>query len=126
MRKLTTLRPRLSVLRSRISAPTPQVLRRDHDERRDSAQPWRACYKTARWQALRWSILVRDHFTCQRTECRRSESDTSQLVCDHIEPHRGDWERFWKGPFQTLCKRCHDSEKQREEQADRMASRAFD
>lgn len=70
-------------------------------------------YKTARWQKLRWSILVRDLFTCQ--ECKGIEADTSQLVCDHIEPHKGDEAKFWAGPFQTLCKHCHDSLKQREE-----------
>lgn len=72
-------------------------------------------YKTKRWQDLRWSILVRDRFTCQMVGCGKLETDTSQLVCDHIEPHRGDEQRFWSGPFQTLCKRCHDSLKQKEE-----------
>jgi hypothetical protein len=27
---------------------------------------------------------------------------------DHVEPHRGDVNKFWLGPFQSLCKRCHD------------------
>ena len=36
-------------------------------------------------------------------------------ILDHKEPHLGDPERFWKGPFQTLCKPCHDSIKQRHE-----------
>ena len=72
-------------------------------------------YKTARWQKLRWSVLVRDLFTCQM--CARLVPETSQLVCDHVEPHRGDEERFWAGPFQCLCKPCHDSQKQREDRA---------
>lgn len=33
-------------------------------------------------------------------------------ILDHKEPHLGDPDRFWNGPFQTLCKRCHDSTKQ--------------
>jgi len=39
------------------------------------------------------------------------------LVCDHIEPHRGQHERFWHGPFQTLCKPWHDGDRQRIERA---------
>jgi hypothetical protein len=32
-------------------------------------------------------------------------------ICDHVEPHHGDRNKFWSGPFQSLCKRCHDSAK---------------
>lgn len=70
-------------------------------------------YRTARWQRLRWSVLVRDLFTCQY--CWLLISDTSQLVCDHVYPHRGNEDAFWAGPFQCLCKTCHDSTKKREE-----------
>jgi hypothetical protein len=34
------------------------------------------------------------------------------LVCDHIEPHRGDVVKFFAGPFQTLCPDHHDIVKQ--------------
>lgn len=37
------------------------------------------------------------------------------LVCDHIERHGGDVERFFAGPFQTLCPDDHDRRKQAEE-----------
>ena len=70
-------------------------------------------YKTARWQKLRWSVLVRDMFTCQ--SCGKIEHDTSKLHCDHIDPHRGDEAKFWAGPFQTLCANCHNSMKQSQE-----------
>ena len=72
-------------------------------------------YNTARWQKLRWSVLVRDLFTCQY--CARLVSNTSKLVCDHVDPHRGDEAAFWAGPFQCLCKPCHDSRKKREDRA---------
>ncbi|WP_439572622.1 HNH endonuclease [Phreatobacter sp.] len=78
---------------------------------RDEMAPWRRWYKTARWQKLRWSVLVRDNFTCQ-CGCGTVVADTSQLVCDHVRPHRGDPEKFWNGPFQTLWKPHHDSWKQ--------------
>ncbi|MGF7161273.1 putative kinase [Rhodoligotrophos appendicifer] len=96
------------------SQPSRQHKRRRYDRVRDQ-EPSRAWYKTARWQKLRWSILVRDLFTCQKSGCGRVETETSQLVCDHVEPHRGDEALFWNGPFQTLCKACHDRDKQREE-----------
>jgi 5-methylcytosine-specific restriction endonuclease McrA len=32
-------------------------------------------------------------------------------VVDHIEPHRGDVNKFRLGALQSLCKQCHDSEK---------------
>lgn len=86
----------------------------ERDRWRARHQPWRAWYRTARWQRLRWQVLERDLFTCRR--CGRIEADTSRLVCDHVEPHRGDEARFWSGPFQTLCKGCHDQAKQADEQ----------
>jgi 5-methylcytosine-specific restriction endonuclease McrA len=66
-------------------------------------------YTSRRWRRLRWQVLVRDCFRC--AICHHV-NDSSQLVCDHITPHRGDATLFWSGPFQTLCKQCHDSVKQ--------------
>jgi 5-methylcytosine-specific restriction endonuclease McrA len=87
---------------------------------RDAALSWRSWYKTARWQRLRWSVLVRDLFTCQRPGCGVTLSDTSLLVADHKVPHRGDADLFWDDKnLQCLCKACHDREKQREEAAGR-------
>ena len=40
---------------------------------------------------------------------------TPATICDHIVPHKRDQERFWSGPFQSLCKPHHDSTKQRQE-----------
>ena len=86
--------------------------------RRDDTLPWRAWYKTSRWQKLRWSILVRDLFTCQM--CHRIEADTSKLHCDHVDP-KSKATDFWAGPFQTLCAHCHNSIKQSEEKTGRKA-----
>lgn len=89
-------------------------------QRADAGAPWRRWYKTARWQALRLKIFVRDRFTCQMAGCARIEGDTSKLVCDHKTPHRGDERLFWdEANLQTLCKPCHDSLKQAAEQATR-------
>lgn len=83
---------------------------------RDRVHEWRAWYKTQEWRRLRWSVLVRDLFTCQM--CRRVEADTSRLVGDHKVAHRGDRALFFDDAnVWCLCKTCHDSTKQREERA---------
>lgn len=87
---------------------------REHDRARKAANPLRALYGTARWQRLRWQVLARDLFTCRR--CGKVETDTSQLVADHVQPHRGSLDLFWDaGNLQCLCKPCHDRAKQRDE-----------
>jgi hypothetical protein len=118
MGRLKALKPRLSAAPSRLNRATDE---RSLDRRRLADSETRKLYKTARWRELRWSVLVRDQFTCQMRDCGRIEADTSQLVCDHVEPHRGNVEKFWAGPFRTLCKRCHDGQKQKEEVAARAA-----
>lgn len=91
---------------------------RDRFRLRDATQPWRGWYKTARWQRLRWLVLVRDLFTCQMAGCGRIDPDTSKLVADHKAPHRGDERLFWDaGNLQCLCKPCHDRLKQSEERS---------
>ncbi|PRD42164.1 HNH endonuclease [Phyllobacterium phragmitis] len=109
---------KIKVVKPSVRTVAPMLRRAPVDEAdrsrfRDQTQAWRAWYKTARWQKLRMSILVRDRFTCQM--CWLLEPNSSQLVCDHVTPHRGDEELFWSGPFQTLCKPCHDRDKQRME-----------
>lgn len=107
MGRLTALKPRLSAPAPRLAMPAPGdrvAFDRDRDRK-----PWRQWYKTARWQRLRWRVLVRDLFTCQRPGCGRVEADTALLVADHVEPHRGDEALFWaEGNLQCLCKPCHD------------------
>jgi 5-methylcytosine-specific restriction endonuclease McrA len=105
------LKPHLVALQPKLGYSTDE---RQQRQRRMKVEHWQGWYHTRRWAHLRWSVLVRDLFTCQI--CGQLEADTSRLVCDHVEPHRGDAGRFWAGPFQTLCKSCHDSVKQREEQ----------
>ena len=74
--------------------------------------PWRVLYKTARWVTIRLAQLF-DEPLCRM--CAADGRVTIATVCDHVEPHRGDVERFFAGPFQSLCKLCHDSRKQRAE-----------
>jgi len=69
---------------------------------------WKRWYKTSRWQALR-ARQLREEPLCRMCKPAIVEA----RVCDHIEPHRGDPVKFWKGPFQSLCVNCHSSAKQR-------------
>ncbi|HEU4986875.1 MAG TPA: HNH endonuclease signature motif containing protein [Rhizobiaceae bacterium] len=112
MPKLSNLKPSLSTLPPRLGyAPGDEKAR---DKQRAQTQHWRAWYKTARWQKLRWSILVRDLFTCQR--CKRVASGKGEAHVDHIRPHRGNETLFWSADnLQCLCAPCHNSAKQSEE-----------
>lgn len=112
MARLKRLASRLTPVKSRLRAMPHE--RQAFDRKRD-AQPYRQWYKTARWQRLRMSVLVRDMFTCQ-CGCGVVEADTSKLVADHRKPHRGDEALFWDDAnLWTLRKSCHDSWKQRRE-----------
>jgi 5-methylcytosine-specific restriction endonuclease McrA len=114
MGRLTNIKPRIGMLAPRIGHSTDAPVQWRRRIQTEQCYPF---YYTKRWKHLRWSVLVRDCFTCAM--CGRIVADSSQLVCDHVQPHRGDVHRFWSGPFQTLCKPCHDSAKQREEQSRR-------
>ncbi len=85
---------------------------REFEARRSRETETRKLYKTARWQRLRAAQLSASPL------CAICEADgviRPAMVCDHIEPHRGDVERFWAGPFQSLCEGCHNRVKQRQE-----------
>ena len=68
-------------------------------------------YKKAQWEKLRlWQL--RHEPLCRY--CYAEGIVTPATVCDHVEPHKGDSGRFFDtGNIQSLCKRCHDSRKQR-------------
>ena len=74
-------------------------------------------YTLPRWRKIRANQL-RIEPLCRI--CKLNGIDTPATICDHIEPHRGDMYKFWNGQFQSLCKRCHDSEKQRLEKSGKV------
>ena len=85
----------------------------DEDMEWDGSMP----YNTAAWQRLRANQLAL-HPLC--VYCQREGMVVLATVCDHITPHRGDIDLFWDGPFQSLCKHCHDSVKQYEEKGGKV------
>jgi hypothetical protein len=67
---------------------------------------WDKWYSTARWVRIRKHQLL-EHPLCKY--CLERAIVTPTTICDHIEPHPGDVNKFWLGPFPSLCKQCHDS-----------------
>ena len=69
------------------------------------------------WRAARAAFLSQ-HPLC--VYCARQGRTEAASVVDHIKPHNGDPALFWDvANWQPLCKQCHDSIKQREEQTGR-------
>lgn len=114
MSRLTTLAPTIGRLSTSIATATQQPDTRDARRYKDT--PWRRWYGLKRWKDLRWSVLVDALFQCSR--CGKIEGNTALLVADHKTPHRGRAELFWdRNNLACMCKDCHDTIKQREEQA---------
>lgn len=88
--------------------------RRDADIRRTQAKPWRKLYATKRWRQLRIDHFER-HPWC--VICARFGRTRAARILDHVHRHNGDEQKFWAGPFQGLCKPCHDIVKQQQEEA---------
>lgn len=82
------------------------------DYRSAEATAYRKLYKTKLWQLTRSQQLAKEPI-CRM--CEKRGKITAATVCDHIDPHKGNVELFYSGPFQSLCKPCHDSSKQSQE-----------
>ena len=65
------------------------------------------------WRSFR-NRFLKEHPLC--AYCLKQNVVTMATVVDHIIPHRGDADLFWRqGNHQSLCTTCHSSIKQREE-----------
>ncbi|SEC73242.1 HNH endonuclease [Pseudomonas anguilliseptica] len=77
-----------------------------------------------KWQQARAGYL-RKHPLC--VECQSRGRTVAATVVDHKVAHRGDMTVFWdKANWQSLCKHCHDSWKQRMEKSGRGAGCSVD
>lgn len=85
-------------------------MKQQHDDK--ARRPWRAWYSTPEWHAIR-ARQLRTEPNCRM--CAEGSLRTPATTVDHIVRHRGDRRLFFGGPFQSLCKRCHDSTKQQAE-----------
>jgi 5-methylcytosine-specific restriction protein A len=89
-----------------------------YDRQRYANRKTRRLYSLKRWADIRDDQLRRERF-CRM--CRARGELTLATTCDHVEPHNDDEDKFWAGPFQSLCKDDHDRVKQAEEAAARRA-----
>ena len=65
-----------------------------------------------RWAKFRLAFLSANPL-CEY--CKAKDRVEAANICDHDLPHEHDPELFWDNTFTALCKRCHDSTKQRME-----------
>lgn len=109
------------------------------DQRSAEAYVYRAWYNTKRWRVLRADHIAREPLCrmCladgvvnagQLTSTGKPQTDPRRrfLVCDHVEPHRGDEDKFWNGAKQTLCPDHHDITKQQVEARGYVAGSTVD
>lgn len=76
------------------------------DQRSAEAAAYRRLYKTSRWQRIR-EIVLAEQPLCRR--CLRMDTVEEATVVHHKDGgHKGDEDKFWAGPFEALCKSCHD------------------
>jgi 5-methylcytosine-specific restriction protein A len=98
----------------------PRLLspREIRDTRYSADATVRSWYKSARWQALRLEVLVRDLYTCRQTGVLLTGKHPApnSPVVDHVVPHRGDERLFWDiDNLQAVSKAYHDSDKRKME-----------
>jgi 5-methylcytosine-specific restriction enzyme A len=72
-------------------------------------QQW---YQWRRWRKRRRAQLARQPLCVY---CLKQGVIEVATVADHIIPHKGDWDLFWDGQLQSLCKWHHDSYKRQDE-----------
>lgn len=82
------------------------------DHRTAEADEYRKLYSTGLWKRTREAQLMLQPL-CER--CLAMGIVEEATVVHHIDPHRGDREKFFAGPFESMCKPHHDSEGQRED-----------
>lgn len=70
-------------------------------------------YNCAQWRKLSKSFLAENPYCVY---CEKEGKATPSQVTDHIKPHNEDLDLFWDyNNLQPLCKKCHDTDKAREE-----------
>lgn len=59
-----------------------------------------------RWQKVR-KMYLKENPLC--VECLNLGIITPATIVDHIEPHKGDYDKFWdEDNMQSLCEKCHN------------------
>lgn len=74
--------------------------------------PHKRLYDSAAWKRRRHALLQAEPL-CRL--CAARGKVTPATVADHVQPHRGDLQKFYHGDLQPLCATCHSGAKQAEE-----------
>lgn len=69
-------------------------------------------YQTSKWRKIRNAFLIANPLCVM---CLTDGMYSPATVCDHIDPHKGNIDLFYRGPFQALCKTHHDGAKAKQE-----------
>jgi 5-methylcytosine-specific restriction protein A len=77
-----------------------------------SRSPYSQWYTDRKWRKKRAAHLAKEPL-CRM--CKKQGKVTAAQVVDHIEPHKGDRQKFWFGEVQSLCHPCHSGTKARME-----------
>lgn len=81
-------------------------------------------YSLAKWHKLRAKQLQNNPLCAF---CYAQGIIKEASIVDHIKPHRQDINLFFNPDnLQSLCKRCHDSHKQRQEKSGYLAGSGID
>ena len=92
---------------------TTKLLRQRIHEHKYSAFTQNRLYDCSRWRALRRNFLNANPLCAM---CLKQGRDTIADTVDHIEPHKGNIELFYKRDnLQSLCSHCHNASKQMQE-----------
>jgi 5-methylcytosine-specific restriction protein A len=73
---------------------------------------WHHLYCTTMWRK-RAKHQLRSQPLCE--VCLKDGRIHAATIADHVEPHKGDQQKFFFGELQSLCKLHHESAKKREE-----------
>lgn len=97
----------------RMVEEKPRQAAKGYDRKREKDKPWRKLYRSARWEAVRRTLLARGPMC---VECQKRGLVKPATDIDHIVPHRGDLTLFWmKTNWQALCHSCHSIKTRRGE-----------
>lgn len=103
---MRTLRPRVATLGLRLATVHSESWRTSDQNSTDRGY-------TYAWKKARAAYLAVNPIC---VFCQRKDLIEPATVVDHKIPHRGDQTLFWdRDNWQSLCKPCHDGEKQRQE-----------
>ena len=73
-------------------------------ERREIRQKF---YKTKQWRRLR-AVQLRKAPLCEGCLKKRPKRLILANICDHLKPDWENFKQFLSGPFQSLCRQCHN------------------